>query len=43
MIAYRFHLADRVNFTQSLTAGFEHGHARKVPGGPAGVVFWHGE
>ena len=42
-LAYRFHLADRVNFTRSLVIGFEHGHANKYLGPYGGTVFWYGE
>lgn len=42
-IAYRFHLADRVNFTRSAVIGFEHGHRNEYIGPYRGVVFWYGE
>jgi hypothetical protein len=42
-IAYRLHLADRVNFTTSLVLGFEHGHRNEFSGPYRGVVFWYGE
>ena len=42
-IAYRFHLADRVNFTRSLLIGFEHGHHNRYRGPYAGTVFWYGD
>jgi hypothetical protein len=42
-IAYRFHMADRINFTRSVVIGFEHGHANKFVGPFRGVVFWYGD
>jgi hypothetical protein len=42
-LAYRFHLADRVNFTRSIVVGFEHGHRNEYVGPYRGVVFWYGE
>jgi hypothetical protein len=40
-IAYRFHVADRVNFTRSVIIGFEHGHGNQYMGPYAGTVFWY--
>ena len=42
-IAYRFHVADRVNFTRSVVIGFEHGHHNRYRGPYSGTVFWYGE
>jgi hypothetical protein len=42
-IAYRFHLADRVNFTKSVVIGFEHGHKNDYLGPYHGTVFWYSE
>lgn len=42
-IAYRFHVADRVNFTRSVRIGFEHGHGNRYRGPLQGVVFWYSE
>jgi hypothetical protein len=42
-IAYRFHVADRVNFTRSVVIGFEHGHANRFIGPMRGVVCWYGD
>jgi hypothetical protein len=42
-IAYRFQVADRVNFTRSLVVGFEHGHRNEYIGPYRGVVFWYGD
>lgn len=42
-IAYRFHVADRVNFTRSVVIGFEHGHRNEYIGPYGGVVFWYSE
>jgi hypothetical protein len=42
-IAYRFHLADRVNWRRSARIGFEHGHANEYLGPFRGVVFWYSE
>ena len=42
-IAYRFHVADRINFTRSVAIGFEHGHGNRYLGPFDGVVFWYGE
>lgn len=41
-IAYRFHVADRINYTKSLVVGFEHGHGNRFLGPIRGVVFWYG-
>jgi len=40
-IAYRFHLADRVNYTRSVVIGFEHGHRNKYIGPYSGTVFYY--
>ncbi len=42
-IAYRFHVADRLNFTTSAVIGFEHGHANAYVGPYQGAVFWYSE
>jgi hypothetical protein len=42
-LAYRFHLADRVNFTRAVIIGFEHGHRNEYLGRCAGTVFWYAE
>lgn len=42
-IAYRFHIADRVNFTKSVVIGFEHGHRDDYIGSYRGVAFWYSE
>lgn len=42
-IAYRVHLADRVNFTKSVVIGFEHGRRNKFIGPIRSVVFWYGD
>lgn len=42
-IAYRFHVADRVNFTKSVVIGFEHGHRNDYIGPYSGVAFWYSE
>jgi hypothetical protein len=42
-IAYRFHLADRVNYTKSAVIGFEHGHRNEYLGPYQGTVFWYAE
>lgn len=42
-IAYRFHLADRLNFTRSVKIGFEHGHRNEYIGPYSGTVFWYAE
>lgn len=42
-IAYRFHLADRVNFTKRIKIGFEHGHHNEYLGPYPGTVFWYAE
>ena len=42
-IAYRFHVADRVNFTRSLLVSFEHGHHNHYLGPYKGTVFWYGD
>lgn len=42
-IAYRFHLADRVNFTKSVVIGFEHGHQNEYQGPYQGTVFWYAQ
>lgn len=42
-IAYRFHIADRVNFTKSAVIGFEHGHKNDYIGPYNGVAFWYSE
>jgi hypothetical protein len=42
-IAYRFHIADRVNFTRSAAIGFEHGHGNDYIGPYRGVSFWYSE
>jgi hypothetical protein len=42
-IAYRFHLADRVNWTKSAVLGFEHGESNKYIGPYKGVTFWYSE
>jgi hypothetical protein len=42
-VAYRFHLADRVNFTKSVVIGFEHGHKNEYLGPYNGTVFWYSE
>ena len=43
VIAYRFHVADRVNFTKSVVIGFEHGHKNEYIGPYNGTVFWYSE
>lgn len=40
-VAYRFHLADRINFTRSAVLGFEHGQKNDYLGPLHGVVFWY--
>ncbi|WCJ60558.1 DUF2961 domain-containing protein [Fontisphaera persica] len=40
-IAYRFHLADRINFTNRVKIGFEHGHHNEYLGSYSGTVFWY--
>jgi len=42
-IAYRFHVADRVNWTKSAVLGFEHGENNQYIGPYRGVVFWYSE
>jgi hypothetical protein len=42
-VAYRFHIADRINFTKSVVIGFEHGHANDYFGPYNGVAFWYSE
>ncbi|HUS05483.1 MAG TPA: DUF2961 domain-containing protein, partial [Bryobacteraceae bacterium] len=42
-IAYRFHIADRVNFTRSAVIGFEHGEHNEYLGPYRGVAFWYSE
>ncbi|MCX8155668.1 MAG: DUF2961 domain-containing protein [Verrucomicrobiae bacterium] len=42
-IAYRFHLADRLNFTKHAKIGFEHGHHNEYLGSYPGTVFWYAE
>ena len=42
-IAYRFHVADRVNWTRSAVLGFEHGENNHYIGPYNGVVFWYSE
>lgn len=42
-IAYRFHIADRLNFTRSVVIGFEHGHHNRYVGPYRGTVFWYGD
>jgi hypothetical protein len=42
-LAYRFQLADRINFSKSLVVGFEHGHHNQYLGPYRGTVFWYGE
>ncbi|MGB9605232.1 MAG: DUF2961 domain-containing protein, partial [Bryobacteraceae bacterium] len=42
-IAYRFHVADRVNFTRSVLIGFEHGHRNEYRGPYSGTVYWYSE
>jgi hypothetical protein len=42
-IAYRFHLADRVNWTKSAVLGFEHGENNKYIGPYKGVAFWYSQ
>jgi len=42
-IAYRFHVADRVNWTKSAALGFEHGENNQYIGPYRGVVFWYSE
>lgn len=40
-VAYRFHLADRLNFTHGAVIGFEHGARNESVGPYRGVVFWY--
>lgn len=40
-VAYRFQIADRVNFTHGAVIGFEHGHRNGYSGPYRGVVFWY--
>lgn len=42
-IAYRFHLADRLNFTKRIKIGFEHGHHNDYLGPYPGTVFWYAD
>lgn len=42
-VAYRFHVADRVNFNRAARIGFEHGHQNDYLGPYSGVVFWYAE